>query len=42
MKKSLDIICYPYKYEKGMYSKFGDVYYAIRYVNPKEKSPKTE
>ena len=34
MKESLDVICSPYKGEKGMYSEFEDVYYAVRYVNP--------
>ena len=37
IKESLDIICSPYKYEKWMYAEFKDVYYAVRYVNPKEK-----
>ena len=27
----------PSKYKKGMYAEFEDVYYAIRYVNSKEK-----
>ena len=37
IKEYLDIICSPYKYEKGMYSEFKDVYYYFRYVNPKTK-----
>ena len=42
IKESLDIIFSPSKDEKGMYAEFKYVYYAIRYVNPKAKSAKTE
>ena len=42
IKESLDIICSSSKDEKGMYAKFEDVYYAIRYVNPKAKRANTE
>ena len=35
IKGSLDMIFYQYKDEKGMYDEFKDVYYAVRYVNPK-------
>ena len=40
--ESLYIICCLSKYEKGMYSEFKDVYYAVRYVSPKEKPENTE
>ena len=38
IKYYLDIICSPSKGDKGMYSEFKGVYYAVRDVNPKAKS----
>ena len=38
IKYYLDIICSPSKGDKGMYSEFKGVYYAVRGVNPKAKS----
>ena len=42
MKESLDIICYISNDEKGMYYEFGDVHYAVMYMNSKAKSEKIE
>ena len=40
MKKLMDII-FPSIDDNGMYAEFKDVYFAVSYVNPKEKSAKT-
>ena len=42
MKESMSILCYTSNYDKVMYSEFEYVYYAVSYVNPKEKLAKTE
>ena len=38
MREYVDIICYPSKYEKGMYAEFKDVIYDVRYENLLAKS----
>ena len=35
IKEHLDIICFPSKDYKIIYAKFKDVYFTIRYMNPK-------
>ena len=42
IKESLDILCYPSKYKKGIYYEFKHVYHSARYVNPKAKSANNE
>ena len=42
MKELLDIICSPYKYDKGIYAEFEVFFYAVMYVNPEAKLSKTK
>ena len=42
IKSYLNTICSTSKDEKLMYAEFKSVYYAVRYVNPKEKPANTE